>query len=392
LGRDRQAPDHPQAELRAAPATFEHRDALPVLCSTTSGTTGHPTQVSFSARELHTITRFAALGHLLDGSIQPDDVVLNAMSSRAVLGNLSLASACEQIRALLQPVGLTDPALALALLSQPQPHPSHASRVSVLCTYPSYLGQLVEQGLAAGYGPADFGLRRLTVGGEVVTAGLLYRARRLFGHTLQIDTGYAMTETYPFAGMPCEQGNLHFEPSYGLVEVLDPATGRPCAPSEVGSLVVTPFPPFRETTLLLRYDTEDLVRAVASPLTCRHHQLPATSGILGKLPLSARHPEGWTSPADVLGALEGVDAVPLPARCGFWADGDGVAVEVVVRETGDAVRRTVVSALPRHGVPCTDLRLVTDASALRHPFPLRCDLRESRFASPSQRTAKERAA
>ena len=54
--------------------------------------------------------------------------------------------------------------------------------------------------------------------------------------------------------------SLPFEPVHGLLEVLDPETRRPAGPGEVGTLVATPFPPFRETTILLRYDTQDVVR------------------------------------------------------------------------------------------------------------------------------------
>lgn len=67
--------------LRERPDDFVHREVQPILRSTTTGTTGRPTQVSFSASELDTITRFSALGSLIAGHSRPDDVVINAMSS-----------------------------------------------------------------------------------------------------------------------------------------------------------------------------------------------------------------------------------------------------------------------------------------------------------------------
>ena len=375
--------------LRDGPDDFIHRDACPIFRSTTTGTTGRPTQVSFSAREVHTITRFAALTNLMGDQIRPDDIVLNAMSSRASLGNLSLTSACDQIGALLQPVGVVDPRQTLALLLQPVRMSGRVPQASVLFTYASYLGELVELGMAAGYRPRDFGLRWISVGGEVVSDGLLRRARRLFGVDVRIDTGYAMTETYPFAGMPCEQGHLHFEPSHGLVEVLDPDSGEPCEPGQAGTLVVTPFPPYRDTTLLLRYDTQDVVRAVAETMTCRYHHLPATGTVLGKLRLSVRHDHGWTYPADVIGALEDVEKVPLPARCGYWAEPGGVGLDVVVREDTIETRTIIEQALERHGVPIVELRLVTHPDDLRQPLPLRCDLRELGFRQPVTATVPD---
>ena len=138
----------------------------------------------------------------------------------------------------------------------------------------------------------------------MVTEGLKQRCQQLFGPVTFLE-GYAMTETIPFGGSPCSEGHLHFEASHGLLEVIDPETARPAALGEPGTIVATPFAPYRETTILLRYDTEDMVRPLAAPLTCSLRNLPvATSDVLGKRRLSVRHDDGWTFPRDVLEALE----------------------------------------------------------------------------------------
>jgi phenylacetate-coenzyme A ligase PaaK-like adenylate-forming protein len=369
--------------LREHPDAFVHRDARPVLRSTTSGTTGRPTQVSFSERELKSIAGLSAIGYLMGGQIQPDDVVLMATSLRATLGNFSLTAACTKIGALVQPVGIIEPDQTLTLLTQELNLPGRPSRASGLGTYSSYLGELVQRGLDLGFSPANFGLRWISVGGEVVTEGLLRQARLLFGDHIRFDTGYAMTETYPFAGMPCTHGHLHFEPSRGLIEVNDPETGEASAPGQAGTLVVTPFGPYRETTILLRYDTLDVVRRLDEPPECELRHLPATSKLLGKLSLSVRHEHGWTYPAEVLGALEDVDDVPLPARCGFRAESGGVSVDVVVRETTHAIHARIAESLERAGVPLVSLHLVTDSGELDQPLPLRCDLKELGFRQTS---------
>ena len=374
-----------KAALREHPDAFVHRDVRPVLRSTTSGTTGKPTQVSFSKRELESIAGFSAIGYLMGGQIHPHDVVLMATSSRATLGNFSLTAACTKLGALVQPVGIIEPDQTLALLTQDLNLPGRPSRASGLGTYPSYLGELVQRGFDLGFSPVNFGLRWISVGGEVVTEGLLRRARQLFGDHIRFDTGYAMTETFPFAGMPCAHGHLHFEPSRGLIEVIDPETGEASAPGQAGTLVVTPFGPYRETTILLRYDTLDVVRRLDEQLECELRHLPATSNLLGKLFLSLRHEHGWTHPAEVLGALEDVDDVPLPARCGFQAEPGGVSVGVVVRETTHAIRTRIAESLERAGVPLVNLHLVTDPGELQQPLPLRCDLKELGFRQTSPR-------
>jgi phenylacetate-CoA ligase len=373
-------PVTPKEALRGDPDAFVRQGATPVLRTTTTGTTGRPTQVCFSARELRTIGGLAALGYVIGDELASDDVVQVNTSSRASLGNLALALGCARVGALVQPVGLIDPALSLALPSERHRVAGKKSRVSFLSVYPSYLGELVETGLHRGYGPVDFGLETIAVGGEVVTAGLKERVRALFGDVRFVE-GYAMTETFPFGGTRCEQGHLHFEPAHGLLEVVDPDSGRTCEPGQAGTIVATPFPPFRETTLLLRYDTEDVVRPLPGPLTCTLRQRPATTDLLGKLRLSVRHDTGWSYPRQILEALEIVASVPLPARCGFWAVPGGVAVEVVVRDTSPGVRRAIENRLADQGVPMRDLRLLTDRAELRHPLPHRGDLREELFAT-----------
>jgi phenylacetate-coenzyme A ligase PaaK-like adenylate-forming protein len=142
---------------------------------------------------------------------------------------------------------------------------------------------------------------------------------------------------------------------------------------------VTPFAPYRTTTVLLRYDTGDVVRLPAEPPDCELSTIPATSPILGKLATSIPHAAGWTFQRDVAEALDALDEVPLPARFGLRARRDGVAVEVVAREDGPDAHRRIAAALERR-VPLRGLRVVTDPASLEDPLLLRADLREHSFA------------
>ncbi|HEY3231366.1 MAG TPA: AMP-binding protein [Roseiflexaceae bacterium] len=371
----------PKEALRDAPDAFVRRTAQPCFRTTTTGTTGKPTSVCFSQYELHTFVALEAMHLLLHRQIAPDDIVLISASSRATLGNTCFAGACARIGAQVSLGGLVEPEHTLVLLTEPRRLSGKKSRGSAVSIYPSYLGELVTCGLQMGYRPADFGLERIFTGGEIVTAGLKARSQALFGE-VQFTEGYGMTEPWPFGGTLCAEGHLHFDPAHGLLEVLDPATGAVARAGEIGTIVATPFPPFRETTILLRYNTQDVVRPIAEPLTCSLRHLPATTNLLGKQRLAVRHDGGWTFPRDVLEALEAVEAVPLPARCGFWAVPGGVAVEVVTREDTPGIRRTIAQGLEAGGVPVRELYLVEHCSQLRHPLPLRCDLRETSFSQP----------
>jgi phenylacetate-CoA ligase len=379
----RRFPMTPKEHLRDQPHAFVRSGARPFLRATTTGTTGWPTTVYFSEREFRTLVAFASMSFMSQRLIEPEDVVQITISSRAVIGVVGVSGACARIGAPVHVAGAVSLPHTLALLTERKHLPGKRPRVSILTTYPSMLGELVEEGLRRGLGPRDFGLRRILLGGEVTTDGLRRRCQALFGE-VEIRENYGMTELVPFGGTLCSQGHLHFEPSMGLIEVERLDGSGPAAPGEPGTVVATPSPPYRETTLLLRYNTEDVVRPLAGPLTCSMAGFPATSRLLGKQRLSVQHEAGWTLVRDVAEALEAVEAVPLPARYGFWPVPGGVAVEVVTRSDGPAVRRELLESLEAHGVPVRSLQLCAGREALTRPLPLRCDLKETSFARPAE--------
>ena len=368
--------------LREDPDAFVRTTASPCFRTTTTGTTGKPTSVYFSSYEMRTYIALFAIAGLFMGHIDESDIVQMNDSSRATLGNTCFAGACARVGAVVYLIGLIEPSHTLAYLAEEHRVPGKKPKVSYMSIYPSYLGELVEEGLRRGYRPSDFGLERIGVGGELVSEGLKERAQRLFG-PVEFDEAYGMTETWPVSGQRCSEGHLHFEPTTGMVEVINPETEAPSLPGEAGSIVVTPFAPYRETTILLRYDTQDVARPIEGELTCELRNLPVTTLLLGKLRLAVRHEEGWTFPREVLEALEGCDDVPLPARYGFWGVRGGVAVEVVARETGSSIRRNIEARLEEQGVPVRELHLVESRDALRQPMPLRCDLKEALFSASS---------
>lgn len=368
--------------LRSDPDAFVRHGSEPAFRTTTTGTTGKPTSIYFTAREIQATGLLTAISFLQSGQITPEDIVQISTSSRATLGNICFSQAVQRIGAVWYQTGLVEPAHSLALLAEEHHLPGKKNRASFLNTYASYLGELVECGLNSGYSPKDFGLEYISVGGEIVTAGLKRRCQKLFG-PVEFIQGYAMTETRPFCGTRCKESHLHFEPSQGLLEVLHPDTRDPACPGQIGTIVATPFAPYREASVVLRYDTEDLVERADGPLACSLKHWPATTDLLGKRRLSVHCPEGWIHLRQIHEALESVEETPLPARCGFWAVPNGVDVEIVVREANSVTRNKIMQSLVEHKVPVQGLHLVQNADPLQHPLPLRCDLRETSFQSKS---------
>ncbi len=374
--------------VRDRPFDFVCRDAQITFHTTTTGTTGKPTVTFFSAYEMQTSMLRNAIGNLEIGDLQPEDLVLICFSSRATLSNTNNASAIARVGAINIHAGQINPEIPLAMLTEEYHLPGKRNRIDQLAAYSSYLGEMVEAGLRLGYRPSDFALRRFDVGSEITSAGLINRAHKVIGSVPHYE-GYGITETWPMGGQVCSQGHLHYGANTGLWEFINPETGQPAAPGEIASIVGTPLPPYREAMLVIRYDTQDMVRLLESEPECEQRGSPAVSHILGKKRLSVRHDGRWTFPREVVEALEAVDVVPLPARCGFWEVRGGVDVEVVVRRNAASARRAIGRSLETYGVPVRGLHLYEDRDELRRPLPWRCDLREITFitATPPHRMA-----
>ncbi len=376
-----------KAALRANPDSFIARDVAAVAVSETTGTTGSATRVSFSRDELTVMRCLGLIGFALGARITDSDVLLMLTTPRA-LATTNLYEIAARIGAYAQVRGVADPRVALAML-QAGVGPSR-TQPTVLCVYPSHLAQIVDLAVRSRLRPGAFGLRRILTGSELLSEGLAERARQVFGD-VAIDETYALTETFPFGGEVCEAGHLHFEPTMGLLEVLKPFGGHPAGAGERARIVATPLPPFRETTLLLRYDTQDVVETVRDVPRCSMRHVPACSRPLGKLTASVRLDDGGLiCPRDLVEPLERLPGLPLPARYAVRSDGDTISVDVVAPDVRDrALRRQVIDALLDGGVPLAELTLVAEPARLSRPHHVRADLREPEFShsAPDSRAA-----
>ena len=368
-----------KADLRERPDDFTRERGRPTLRALTTGTTSAPTAVHYSEHELAAVSAMGAINFVSSGQVSAEDIVQVSISSRAPVGLQTFGRACGRVGAAVHGAGLIDPSHGLALLAEQRSIPGKKRQVSILSTHPSYLGELVERGIAEGYGRSDFGLERIFVSGEIATAGLLSRARRLFGDVEFTET-WSSTEIFPHGGVVCTAGHMHFAPATGLTEIRSLSGDGIARPGEPGTIVATPFPPFREATIVLRFETGDVVRQLDSTPTCELPNVQATTPIQGKLATSIEHAHGWTFQRDVAEALEHCDAVPLPARYAFGRSGDGVAVDVVVRGDRHATERQLRDHLEGNRVPLTSLHLLDDPRSIRRAASLRCDLKETVFA------------
>ncbi|SEL42759.1 phenylacetate--CoA ligase family protein [Nonomuraea pusilla] len=357
-------------DLRGTPAAFVSDQARPALLAQTTGTTGTPTLVWFSAYEIELMAAMAALAQMLTGGVRSHHIWANAINSRSVAQIIAERSVTRTGAAFVQ-LGTIDADTALDRLATPLHVPGKEPQITHLNVTASYLAALVQAAERGGWTARDFRLTEIWSGGEVLTDALRRRAEEAFGATV-ID-GYSMTEIAPVTGQVCPDGHLHLPTDQGLVEVLDPVTFEPAAPGALGTLVVTPYSTYRDTTLLLRYVTGDLVRALREDERpgCALAAIPATSRLLG------RAGPGGVTTRDVLDLLQAEPALPLPTR---HALDDGL-LYVVAGGAAAGDRSALLARLEERaeGLPLTGIVLVETPDELPHPCRVRADLLEHGF-------------
>jgi phenylacetate-CoA ligase len=296
-----------KADLIERPGDFRCTDVPPYLATRTTGTTGRPAEIWVSRYEMELWPAIGALAAVLRGELGPGDVVQVNLSSRGAVAMHLAATSSRLSGAACRPLGIVAPETALESLVE--------GGTTNLLTVPSYLGELVKAARRTGLGADDFKLRRVVVGGEVLSASLGREAARIFG-VATIEDPYSMTEIVPVSGRTCSQAHQHHDLNLGLTELISLETGEPAAPGELGTLVVTPYFPYRDCTPVFRYDTRDVARCLPDgPLRCELASVPATSQILGKADHLLRLPGGdVVTPRQLIEAIESLPAEPWPAR------------------------------------------------------------------------------
>jgi phenylacetate-coenzyme A ligase PaaK-like adenylate-forming protein len=297
------------------------------------------------------------------------------ISSRATAAVQQNLTVCRLVGARSRMLGVVPVEESLDSLLQ-----GGADAPTLLATYPSYLAQLVVAARRRGLGPDDFRLRRIDCGGEVLSTTLVAAATETFGPKLVNDT-FGMTEVLPVSGRVCEQGHLHHDLNTGFVEVIDLETGEPAAPGQLGTVVITPYYPYRECMPVFRYDTRDIVRRLPDePLTCDLAGVPGTSRILGKADHLLRFGDRVVTMRDLVEVVEGLPAHPWPARFGAHLDGDELRLSLSPADlegvSGDDVRRRFAD----RGLADLDVVCVADDRQGVRLRPLRADLLETTFA------------
>ena len=360
-------------DLIERPGDFQCADVAVYLTTRTTGTTGTPAEIWLSRYEMELWPALAALAAVLRDELRPGEVMQVNLSSKATAAMHLAAASCRLARTGCRLLGVVSPDEALDSLC--------SGGAAILSTYPSYLAELVTAARRRGLGPGDFGLRRITVGGEVLSPSLARAARQALG-VPQIDDIYSMTEVIPVSSRVCSQAHLHYEVSTGLVELLDLKTGAPALPGALATVVITPYFPYRDCMPVFRYDTRDVVQCLADEaLSCEMANIPAASQVLGKADALLRlGPADVITPRQLTDAIEALPTEPWPARYRAAVDGGRIRLTLPAAAISGYGETAAVKHFAEAGLEVV-LAIVSDdqAKSLRHT---RSDLREPTFARP----------
>jgi phenylacetate-CoA ligase len=226
-----------------------------VRLHSSSGTSGKPTIVGHTFGDLDVWADIMARC-LAAAGVGRGTVLHNAYGYGLTTGGCGFQQGAELLGATVVPAAGASTDLQLQLLGD--------LRTQVLCCTPSFAVQIAEAARADGI---ELALEVGIFGGEMWTPAMRHRLEADLG--IPALNSYGLSEVIgPGVAQECLVGHdgSHVNEDHFLVEVVDPETGRPLAPGELGELVITTLT--REAMPLLRYRTNDITSLTAEPCVC----------------------------------------------------------------------------------------------------------------------------
>ena len=223
-----------------------------------SGTTGKPTVVGYTRRDIDTWSELMART-LSCGGTTKGDVVHNAYGYGLFTGGLGAHYGAEKIGAAVIPVSGGNTKRQIMLMQD-------FGSTILLCT-PSYALNLAEVMAEEGVDPETLKLKCGLFGAEPWTESMRGEIeRKLKIAALDI---YGLSEVIgPGVASECieEKHGLHVFEDHFIPEIIDPKTGKVLPYGEVGELVFTTVT--KEAFPVIRYRTRDISRLTQTPCAC----------------------------------------------------------------------------------------------------------------------------
>jgi phenylacetate-CoA ligase len=215
-----------------------------------SGTTGKPTVVGYTKKDIETWAGLVARS-IRAGGGKPSDKIHIAYGYGLFTGGLGAHYGGEALGAAVIPMGGGNTERQVQLI--------HDFKPDIIMVTPSYMLAIADEFERQGLSARDSSLRLGIFGAEPWSEGMRAEIERRMGlDALDI---YGLSEVMgPGVAMECietKDGPTIWEDHF-YPEIVDPETGRPVADGEVGELVFTTLT--KEAMPVIRYRTRDLTR------------------------------------------------------------------------------------------------------------------------------------
>ncbi len=222
-----------------------------------SGTTGKPTVVGYTAHDMEVWNEVMARTMAM-GGIGPGDVVHNAYGYGLFTGGLGFHYGGEKVGASVVPSSGGFTKRQLLLMKD--------FGATALCCTPSFALHLSEVAKEEGYDlHKDFKLKAGFFGAEPASEGLRQAIREAWN--IQYVEAYGLSEIIgPGVAATCPEGHLHVFEDHFIPEIIDPETGEVLPDGEEGELVFTTVT--KQALPLLRYRTKDITTLYREPCAC----------------------------------------------------------------------------------------------------------------------------
>ena len=223
-----------------------------------SGTTGNPTVVGYTRKDLETwaecIARLVTMG-----GVTKRDTAHVSFGYGLFTGAFGLHQGLEKVGAGVVPMSSGNTQKQIKIMKD--------FGATVLIGTPSYALRLAEVAQDMGLDPAtDLNLRVGCFGGEGSTEAMRAKINEAFG--LFATENYGMSELIgPGVSGECHAlTGMHINEDHFIAEIIDPVTLEVLPEGETGELVITPIT--KQALPLIRYRTKDITHLDYSPCAC----------------------------------------------------------------------------------------------------------------------------
>ncbi|NLY68899.1 MAG: phenylacetate--CoA ligase [Clostridiales bacterium] len=222
-----------------------------------SGTTGRPTVVGYTKRDIELWSECTARALVAAGT-ERNDYIHVSYGYGLFTGGLGLHYAGELIGATVIPASAGNTARQIQILRD--------FGSSILCCTPSYALYIADTLRDQGIAPEELNLKAGIFGAEPWTDNM----RREIESRLHIKAYdiYGLSEICgPGVSFDCEcQNGLHVNEDHFIIEIVDPETGNPLSDGQYGEVVFSCVT--KEALPLIRYNTHDISAITRERCAC----------------------------------------------------------------------------------------------------------------------------